>query len=136
MRGQRRRSREGRECGCDIVSRATDGIVDVVDASVNEFERTYDRTRERIAETEERIAETEARRSRRGGVPEEDDLPIRNFESLTAEVIVDHVDRLNKLEDLRMVLAYEGAHKNRKTVVAATQARIDQLNAPPEPTSG
>jgi hypothetical protein len=51
----------------------------------------------------------------RGAVAREQDLPIRNYDQLTANEIIDRLDRLSKT-DLHKIAAYERKHSNRKTV--------------------
>ena len=51
----------------------------------------------------------------RGAVAREQDLPISNYDQLTASDIVDRLDRLSET-DLRKIDAYERKHGNRKTV--------------------
>jgi hypothetical protein len=51
----------------------------------------------------------------RGAVAREQDLPIRNYDQLTADEIVQRLARLSE-KDLHKVDAYERRHANRKTV--------------------
>jgi hypothetical protein len=51
----------------------------------------------------------------RGTVAREQDLPIRNYDQLTADEIGERLERLSE-KDLRKVDAYERKHSNRKTV--------------------
>jgi len=73
------------------------------------------------------LAETATRQARRapgveqaegearGVAAREQDLPIRNYDQLTAREIVERLERLSKPE-LRKIDAYERKHGNRKTV--------------------
>jgi hypothetical protein len=58
---------------------------------------------------------TPAEGEARGSVAREQDLPIRNYDQLTAEEIAQRLERLSK-SDLHKVDAYERRHGNRKTV--------------------
>ena len=51
----------------------------------------------------------------RGAVAREHDLPIPNYDQLTADEIVQRLERLSET-DLRKIDAYEHKHANRKTV--------------------
>src|SRR4051794_33323278 len=56
-----------------------------------------------------------------------DELPIRNYERLTATAAATAVRKLNDAEDVRGVLAYEAANKNRRGVLDAGQERLEQI---------
>jgi hypothetical protein len=58
---------------------------------------------------------TSAEGGARGTVAREQDLPIRNYDQLTAAEIVQRLERLSET-DLHKVDAYERKHANRKTV--------------------
>jgi bacterioferritin (cytochrome b1) len=51
------------------------------------------------------------------------DLPIDDYESLNVSSAVAAIKELEKPSDIRLVLAYEEAHKNRHGVVSAAQTR-------------
>jgi hypothetical protein len=73
------------------------------------------------------LADTAARQARRvpgvepvegetrGAVAREQDLPIRNYDQLTADQIIQRLARLSQ-QDLHKVDAYERKHADRKTV--------------------
>ncbi|MCK0520524.1 ferritin-like domain-containing protein [Williamsia sp. DF01-3] len=52
------------------------------------------------------------------------DLPIDDYESLNVSSVVAAIKELEKPSDVRLVVAYEEAHKNRHGVVSAGQTRI------------
>jgi hypothetical protein len=56
-----------------------------------------------------------------------DELPIRNYDRLAATAAATAVRKLNDAEDLRGVLAYEAANKNRASVLEAGQARLEDI---------
>lgn len=63
------------------------------------------------------------------GTIEADALPIKDYDDLTVEEVSEQVEGLNDPEDVRVVLAYEQAHKDRKGVSTVTQERLSELAA-------
>ena len=57
------------------------------------------------------------------------ELVIPRYDELTATAVNTQVRRLENVDDLRAILAYEQAHKNRDAVVKAVQGRIEELAA-------
>jgi bacterioferritin (cytochrome b1) len=57
------------------------------------------------------------------GTVDVEDLPIDDYESLNVSSAVAAIKELEKPSDIRLVLAYEEAHKNRHGVVSAAQTR-------------
>ncbi|MDA0181832.1 hypothetical protein OJ997_16130 [Solirubrobacter phytolaccae] len=55
----------------------------------------------------------------------EDEFPIADYDDLTAAQIVSQLDALETV-DLRRVRDYERRNANRKTVLNATDSRLDQ----------
>ena len=55
------------------------------------------------------------------------ELPVRGFDGLTAQDVVAKINRLTSADDIRVVLAYEKAHKHRAGVVAAGTKRISRI---------
>jgi hypothetical protein len=80
-----------------------------------------------VIQSAEGLADTAAQQARRlpgvepaegearGAVAREQDLPIRNYDQLTANEIVERLARLSEA-DLHKIDAYERKHGNRKTV--------------------
>ena len=62
------------------------------------------------------------------GVDEEQE-PFAAFHTLTGDSIIRHVNDNDDVEHLREVLAYEQAHKARKGVVQAAEARLQELSS-------
>jgi bacterioferritin (cytochrome b1) len=58
------------------------------------------------------------------GTIDVNDLPIDDYETLNVSTAVAAIKDLEKPSDVRLVLAYEEAHKNRHGVVSAAQTRI------------
>lgn len=55
------------------------------------------------------------------------ELPVKGFDDLTAKEAVARIARLSAAEDLRVVLAYERAHKGRQAVLAAADRGLRQV---------
>jgi bacterioferritin (cytochrome b1) len=63
------------------------------------------------------------------GALDASELPIRGYDGLSAEAAAGRISRLRDVDDVRAVLAYEEANKNRKTVTTAARERIEELAA-------
>lgn len=63
------------------------------------------------------------------GAVDADELPIRNYDSLTADDAISRIGRLRDADDVRTVLAYETANKHRKGVTGVLQERLQGLAA-------
>ncbi|MDV6283731.1 ferritin-like domain-containing protein [Rhodococcus jostii] len=59
-----------------------------------------------------------------GGVLEADELPIADYDDLNVSQAVAAVKELTDPSDVRTVVAYEEAHKDRQGVVSAAQTRL------------
>lgn len=55
------------------------------------------------------------------------ELPIKGFDNLTAKGAASRLTRLTTADDVRVVLAYEQAHKNRQAIVDAANHRLRDL---------
>ncbi len=58
------------------------------------------------------------------GSVDSSELPIKNYDNLSISDAVTAVKKLNRPEDLRTIISYEEATKNRTGVVSATQTRL------------
>lgn len=58
------------------------------------------------------------------GVLDADELPIANYDELNVSDAVAAVKDLTSPSDIRAIIAYEEAHKNRQRVVSAAQTRL------------
>ena len=56
-----------------------------------------------------------------------DELPVRNYDKLSAPAATTAIGKLNEPADVRAVLAYEEANKNRSSVVEAAQERLEDV---------
>ncbi|OBF38178.1 hypothetical protein A5724_10665 [Mycobacterium sp. ACS1612] len=62
-----------------------------------------------------------------GGVLDADELPIAGYDELTVAEAVAEVKELTDPADVRAIVAYEEAHKNRQRVVSAAQTRVADI---------
>jgi hypothetical protein len=106
------------------LAEATSEVVEAgVSAGLDRAEREAD------ASGADRTAET-IHDAREGlGVVNASELPIKSFDNLNNVNAVAAIRRLEDADDVRTVLAYEAAHKNRKSVLQAAQARVEELAA-------
>ncbi|MBX7448753.1 ferritin-like domain-containing protein [Mycolicibacterium sp. 3033] len=58
------------------------------------------------------------------GVLDSDELPIADYDELNQTDAVAAVKELTEASDIRVIVAYEEAHKNRQRVVSAAQTRL------------
>ncbi len=63
------------------------------------------------------------------GALDTDELPIRGYDRLNADVTIDRIRRLRDAHEVRAILAYETANKARKGVTVAARDRVEQLAA-------
>jgi hypothetical protein len=64
---------------------------------------------------------------RNAGALDSDELPIPDYADLSANAAVDAVKQLDKAEDIRAIVRYEEAHKDRSTVVSAAQVQLARI---------
>ncbi|MDE1675080.1 ferritin-like domain-containing protein [Nocardia gipuzkoensis] len=82
-------------------------------------------TAEQVTRREGADAAADALRSiRTSGVPEVRELPIGDYDELNVSQAVAVVKELTDPADIRAIVAYEEAHKNRHGVVSAAQTRL------------
>ena len=62
-----------------------------------------------------------------GGVLDASELPIADYEELTVADAVAAVKELTDPADIRAIVAYEEAHKDRARVVSAAQTRLADI---------
>lgn len=90
------------------------------------LERTEEVARDHGARsTAEAVNETR----RTLGAVDADELPIRGYDELNADVVINRMERLTEADDVRTVLAYEAANKARKGVLRAAEVRFQDLAA-------
>jgi hypothetical protein len=83
-------------------------------------------TAERITRREGADQAADALHSMRSaaGVLQADELPISDYDALNVSEAVAAIKELTTPADVRAILAYEEAHKNRHGVVSAAQTRV------------
>jgi hypothetical protein len=73
-------------------------------------------------------AASKVHESRRdAGVLDADELPIKDFDNLSATAAADAVKQLNKAEDIRAIIRFEETHRARSTVVSAAQTTLARI---------
>lgn len=109
----------------ETATEVTEAVVDVVttgrDASLKRAETLARREGARD------LAESVRGTRRDLGALDADELPIKRYASLTQQPAITAIKKLERPEDVRAVIAYEQAHKNRASVVSAAQTRLAAL---------
>lgn len=84
------------------------------------------RAAERVTRSEGADRAADALHSGRAsvGVLDEKELPIRNYDDLNISDAVAAIKELTAPSDVRVIIAYEEAHKNRQRIVSAAQTRV------------
>jgi hypothetical protein len=84
------------------------------------------RAAERVTRSEGADRAADALHSGRAavGVLDAKELPIRNYDDLNINDAVAAVKDLSDANDVRVIIAYEEAHKNRQRIVSAAQTRV------------
>lgn len=78
-------------------------------------------------EGEDDAAKTIHKARSRTGALSADELPIPNYDELTVSDAVAAVKELTDASDIRTIVAWEEAHKNRSRVVSASQTRLADI---------
>lgn len=84
------------------------------------------RAAERVTRSEGADSAADALHSGRAavGVLDAKELPIRKYDDLNVNEAVAAVKKLTVPDDVRVIIAYEEAHKNRQGIVSAAQTRV------------
>ena len=130
-RGLETSTRLRRRAG-DTATSAVERSRDLIDAAGEVITAGRDaalkRTEEEADERGATRTASNVNRARRNlGAVDGHELPIRNYDSLTATSAIERIDRLRDVDDLRTVLAYETANKARKGVTNAIEGRLEDL---------
>ncbi|MDQ1635895.1 MAG: hypothetical protein QOJ32_2704, partial [Frankiaceae bacterium] len=108
----------------DKATQFTETAADVARAGVNAGLRTG----ENKARANSRTAGENIHEARRkAGDLDADELPIKGYGDHIASAAAEAVKDLSKAEDIRTVVRYEEAHKNRSSVVSAAQTTLARL---------
>jgi bacterioferritin (cytochrome b1) len=116
----------------DVVSTNVQRTRELAEAAGSIWRAGRDASLER-SETiaDERGDRTTARRVNRTrrelGAVDASELPIRRYDDLPVGTAADRIRRLGDVEDVRTMLAYESANKQRKGVLNASRERIEEL---------
>ncbi|OBA80121.1 hypothetical protein A9W99_18680 [Mycobacterium sp. 1164966.3] len=76
------------------------------------------------AEGANRVADTLHSGRTAVGVLDAHELPIKNYDDLNVNDAVAAIKELTAANDVRAIIAYEEAHKNRQRIVSAAQTRV------------
>ncbi|MGY1693015.1 ferritin-like domain-containing protein [Geodermatophilus sp. SYSU D01105] len=87
------------------------------------------RRAERIARREGNTEAADAAKAAREelGDVSADELPIKGYDSMSTQDAIKAVKQLTTAHDLNVVIRYEETHKNRSSIVSATQTRLAAL---------
>lgn len=61
------------------------------------------------------------------GIVAASDLPIKSYENLSGDAVMAKLGEMDDPDEIRTVMAFEAAHKNRKGVLKAADARIEEI---------
>ncbi|MGY1638867.1 ferritin-like domain-containing protein [Geodermatophilus sp. SYSU D00742] len=124
---QQRREQAGEKLG--QVAGKAGSFTDAVRETLTVGRSAALRRAERIARREgdrETAEAAKAAREELGDVTA-DELPIKGYDSLSTQDAIKAVKQLRTAHDVNVVIRYEETHKNRSSVVSATQTRLADL---------
>jgi bacterioferritin (cytochrome b1) len=119
--------------GGNKAKQSADSAVRRVQENVEATGEVIEAGRDAALERAEQVAPTaDGREAARGareslGTVDADTLPINGYDTLSSADVVRRIKDLTSSDDLRVVLRYEEAHKNRKGATSAAQARLTEL---------
>jgi bacterioferritin (cytochrome b1) len=61
------------------------------------------------------------------GIVAASDLPIKSYDNLSGDAVMAKLGEMDDPEEIRTVIAFETAHKNRKGVLKAAESRIEDI---------
>jgi hypothetical protein len=109
----------------DVMVITRERLQDTLDDAVRRGRMTRDDAADLMAEIVRRAISAPAERVLRASGIGEDTFPIAEYDELTAAQIVSQLGEL-ETADLRRVRDYERRNANRKTVLNAVAAKLDQ----------
>jgi len=134
------KARETTEATEEVVSAGRDKAQQTVGNTVKKARETAEATEEVVSagrdaavkRTEEVAPNADVRQAARNtrenlGTVDAEDLPVKDYDSLSGQDAIAAVNDLDDAEKLRVVLRYEQAHKDRKGVSTAAQKRLTEL---------
>ncbi|RBY78922.1 ferritin-like domain-containing protein [Geodermatophilus sp. TF02-6] len=124
---RQRREEAGERLG-EVADKAT-SLTDAVRETLTVGRGAALRRAERIARREGNKEAANAARAAREelGDVSADELPIKGYDSLSTQDAVKAVKELKSARDVRVIIRYEETHKNRSSVVSATQTQLAAL---------
>jgi bacterioferritin (cytochrome b1) len=124
----------------DALQRGRDSVHEAFSSTVGKARETADATEEvfsagrdaAVKRAEEVAPSADVRKAARksreeSGTVDSDDLPVKDYDNLSGQDAIAAVNGLDDAEQLRVVLRYEQAHKDRKGVSNAAQKRLSEL---------
>ena len=133
----------------NVARRGNARVQESTDTAITKVRRTAEATGEvveagrdaALARTEEVAPNAGVRRVARQtrsnlGTVDAKALPIANYDALTRDAAITKIRDLEDSDDLRMVMRYEEAHKNRKAVTNAADRQLTELAERPSKPDG
>jgi hypothetical protein len=102
----------------------SESAADVLGSSAEAAVRTGEK---RVRANSEKAGEAIDEARHKTGNVSADQLPIKNYEQLSAGAAAEAVKGLTKAEDIRLVIRYEEAHRSRSSVVSAAQTTLARI---------
>jgi bacterioferritin (cytochrome b1) len=119
----------GRDRAQEIIGNTVDKARETAEATEEVVTAGRDAAAKRTEEVAPNVDVRKAARKSREelGTVDAEDLPVKDYDSLSAQDAIAAVNDLDDAEKLRVVLRYEQAHKDRKGVSTAAQKRLTEL---------
>jgi hypothetical protein len=108
----------------DLIKRG--GNAEIAAKALSASQNAALKAAERVTRSEgaNRVADTLHSGRTAAGVLDARELPIKNYDDLNVNDAVAAIKELTAPNDVRAIIAYEEAHKNRQRIVSAAQTRV------------
>lgn len=124
----------------DVLHRSRVSVQETLNSTVDKARETAEATEEVVSagrdaavkRAEEVAPSADVRKAARQtredlGTVDADDLPVKDYDDLSGQDAITEINGLDDADELRVVLRYEQAHKDRKGVSTAAQKRLTEL---------
>lgn len=124
----------------DVLHRSRVSVQETLNSTVDKARETAEATEEVVSagrdaavkRAEEVAPSADVRKAARQtredlGTVDADDLPVKDYDNLSGQDAISEINGLDDADELRVVLRYEQAHKDRKGVSTAAQKRLTEL---------
>lgn len=124
----------------DVLHRSRVSVQETLNSTVDKARETAEATEEVVSagrdaavkRAEEVAPSADVRKAARQtredlGTVDADDLPVKDYDDLSGQDAISEINGLDDADELRVVLRYEQAHKDRKGVSTAAQKRLTEL---------